>query len=108
MHKIVMIFVILSTIFLSACRSRPEYLTTKQKFIKFEFIEIDGKKYIDPETSFCVERDYLYSVDKLGPLNKFKNIPIEKCDKMTGHNPSDYVELNLFLDDVRREIKSYE
>lgn len=108
MRKLPVKFVILLTIFLSGCRSRPDILISNQKFVTFHFVEIDGKKYIDPDLSFCVQRKYQYSLDLLGPIEKFQNIPFEKCDKMTGHTVNDYVGFHSFLDDVRLEIKSHE
>ena len=96
------------TIFLSGCQSRPDQLIQHQRFIHFEYIEIQGKRYIDLETSFCLEREYQYSLQNLGPVTKFKNVSIENCDKLTGYDPVSYVRVHNFLDDVRREIQDHE
>lgn len=108
MQNLRMIFVILSMIFLSGCQSRPDILIQEQKFVTFHFVEIDGKLYIDPDLSFCLKRKYQYSLDLLGPVEKFQNIPFQECDKLTGYTPKPYVEVHSFLDDVRQEIRSNE
>ena len=108
MRRQLTIFVILSMTFLSGCQSRPDALIENQKFVAFYFVEINGKKYIDPDKSLCQEREYQYSLGHLGPLGKFKDIPFLDCNKMTGYSPKDYVEVHKFLDWVREEINHNE
>lgn len=108
MQKLQMISVVLLTIFLSGCQSRPDVLNTYQRTIYFEYVVIDGKKYIDPDLSVCLVRTYQYSLEHLGPINEFQEVPLVLCDKMIGHNPKEYIEVHSFLDDIRREIQSNE
>lgn len=108
MQKLKMMFVVLSTIFLSGCQSDPRVLVRTQKFMSFEIVEINGKRYIDPELSFCLEREYKFSLEFLGPTEKFRNIPIEECNRITGYGPMEYVDVFNFLEDVRQEILKYE
>lgn len=99
-------FLIALTISLSACVSRPDELITKQRFIQMELVEINGKMYVDPELSFCLEREYKYSLKFLGPIEKFRAIPFLNCDKLTGQTPRPYVDTFNFLEDVREEIEA--
>lgn len=108
MKRILKSFVVLSTIFLSGCQSGPGELIVKQRFIHLEFYESEGKKLVDPDLSFCAVRDYKYSIHFIGPLNKFQNVALENCDKMTGNAPTDYVHIVNFQEEVRREIESHE
>ena len=108
MRKLLVMFVILSMIFLSGCQSRPDALIENQKFVAFHFVEINGKKFIDPDLSLCLEREYKYSLGHLGALEKFREIPFHECDRLTGYAPLDYVEVHKFLDWVREEINRYE
>ena len=101
------LFVIPLMIFLSGCQSVPGVLIVKQNFLHLEYVEIEGKKYIDPDTSFCLEREYQYSKSFIGPLNKFKNVSLSNCDKITGNSPKQYVALFNWLEDVRKEIESH-
>ena len=108
MRKLKMGYVALSIIFLSGCQTRPDELVRTQKFISFEIVEINGKRYVDPELSFCVEREYKFSLKFLGPTEKFRNIPFEECDRLTGWGARDYVDVTNFLEDVRQEIQANE
>ena len=106
MRTLILIFVILSMIYLnSSCVSRPDVLILPQRFIHLETIVIDGKKYIDIETSFCAERNYKYSIDFIGPTEKYRNVDLFKCDRLTGYGPKPYVDNYNFLEDVRQEIR---
>lgn len=106
MQKIRTTFAILLTISLSACQTRPDVLILPQRFISMEIVEIDGKKYVDIEQSFCLERNYKYSVDFLGPTEKFRNVDFMKCDRINGYAPRPYVDLFNLQEDVRQEIQN--
>lgn len=108
MQKLPMIFVLLLTIFLSGCQTTDRVLVRTQKFMSFEIVEINGKRYIDPELSFCLEREYKFSLKFLGPTEKFRNVPIEECNKITGYGPLEYVDVYNFLEDARQEIQNHE
>lgn len=108
MQKLPMKFVPLLMICLSACQTRPDELIKNQKFVSFSYVEIDGKKYIDPDKSFCAVREYKYSLEFLGPITKFRDVKFDECNKLNGYTPKDYIDVTNFLEDVRLEIKSYD
>lgn len=108
MIKLRLIFVGTLIIFLSGCQTHPGSIIRTQKFMSFEIVEINGKRYIDPELSFCLEREYKFSLEFLGPTEKFRNVPIEQCNKITGYGPLEYVDVYNFLEDVRQEILKHE
>lgn len=96
---------ILLTICLSSCVSRPDRLVLNQNFLSIgEIVEIEGRRYVDLATTVCLEREYVYSLEFFGPLDRFKVVDVKKCDRITGMRPRPYADQFNFLDDVRKEI----
>lgn len=53
----------------------------------------------------CYCREYIFSVDALGPIGESKNVNFLHCHKMIGYTPDNYSEVSTFLEKVRRRIK---
>lgn len=108
MQNLTMMCALLLTIFLSGCQSIPKELIVTQRFVDLHIEVIDGKEVIDPDLSFCLLREYKYSVDYIGPISKFKSFPLKECHKINGLGARDYVAVFQFEDAIRQEIQEHE
>ena len=63
------------------------------------------QRLFDYENSRCLERQYKYSKEYIGPVGSTKEVPIEYCDKMLGYDPETYLKVLKFMEDVRAKIK---
>jgi hypothetical protein len=93
--QLLKIQLILLAICLSSC-SAPSFRDREQCSVThhYEEIEIFGggvKKVIIPEKSKCDCRKYHWGLDYIGPKTAAKAFPVEKCNKLTGHSPKEYV-----------------
>jgi hypothetical protein len=95
-------------IFLSGCQSLPKEVTVTQRFIDLEMVTVNGELMIDPDLSFCLIREYTYSVDYIGPKSKFQKFPLSECNKVNGYSPRDYTDVYEYMEAVRQEIQEHE
>lgn len=94
--------------FLNGCQSLPGELITKQKFIFMKVVEVDGKKFVNLDDSFCAEREYKYSKQFIGPITKYQKVSFDQCNKLTGETPVQYTAKANWFEDVRKEIEKYD
>lgn len=106
MQKIMMMFALLLTIFLSgACQTIPDELVVTQRFVDLEIVEINGELIVDAELSFCLVREYRYTLDHIGPIEKFQKFPLKDCNKINGLSARDYTRQFEYFDSIRKEIQ---
>ena len=105
MQKLPMKFVMLLMIFLSGCQT-PKPLIVPQRFVYLHFVEVDGQQVVDPGLSFCQERKYKFSIHFLGPTEKFNDVPLSECTKITGYGPRAYADQFNYLEDARIEAEA--
>lgn len=111
------ILLILLTICLSSC-SAPSFRDREQCSVTFHYedVELYGggvKKVIIPEKSKCDCRTYHWGLDYIGPKTAAKATPVERCNKLTGHSPKEYVghindaeAIRLYLVERSKDEKS--
>jgi len=67
---------------------------------------LDVKQRIfDYQNSRCVERDYRYSSQYIGPFGSQSEVSIEKCDKLIGFDPETYTEVFEWQEARRRDFQ---
>lgn len=108
MQKLTTKFALLLMICLSGCQSIPKEMIVTQRFVDLHIENVDGKEVINPDLSFCLLREYKYSVDYIGPISKFKSFPLKECHKINGMSAKDYTAVFEFQDAIRKEILNHE
>ena len=103
--KKILLLTILTTC-LSACRTPPKYFIGTQCSPVYSYEDLAGVTYINAESSKCFCRQYRVSPEFIGPTSESKNYPIEKCNKIIGYSPKEYVELNNLMEYVRVNINT--
>jgi hypothetical protein len=93
----------LLAVFLSSCRTSDRVLNTENCQNYYEYVDIEGKKYIDPELSTCFCRNYRFSSGYVGPTGGVVDMPLNYCSKMPGFVK--WEDVATFWELVRRDIQ---
>ena len=91
---------------LIACPSIPTVRDTEQRSPVFVYVEIDGKEYIDVESSMCLSRQYRFNSEMVGPVTKSIAKSIKECDRVIGwHSSVEYPLVYRYWDEIRVALK---
>lgn len=94
---------------LASCRNNyPEIADQEQLSPVFSYVEIDGKKYIDIETSKCLSRTYRITKRYVGAIDNAIMLDIRECNKVVGYAPREYVIFASFLENMRRWLNTFD
>ena len=98
-----MILILVLMNFLS-CRDTnyPKIDDIEQLSPVFSFIEIDGKRYIDIETSYCLARMYRHERGYIGSVSEVQKLDITECHKVVGYSPDVYGDYTTWKESMRR------
>ncbi|MEE4245159.1 MAG: hypothetical protein V2I33_07095 [Kangiellaceae bacterium] len=67
----------------------------------FEYVEIDGKQYIDVEKSGCLARAYRHSKGFIGSVSGTIILHISECHKVIGYAPKEYGTYTTWKENMR-------
>lgn len=106
MQKLVKIILTHSLICLSlvSCKSPDSYpriADQEQLSPVFAYIEINGKQYIDLESSYCLMRIYRITKGYVGPTTQAVELHISECNKVIGYAPTEYGVFATWLENLR-------
>lgn len=68
----------------------------------FNYIEINGKTYIDIDESYCLARVYRISKGYVGATTKAVELNISECNKIIGYAPREYGIFATWLENLRQ------
>ena len=95
-------------IVLISCRNRyPTIQDQEQLSPVFNYITIDGKQYIDVESSKCLSRTYRIDKRYVGAINQAIMLDIRECDRVIGYAPREYATFASFLENMRRWLNTF-
>lgn len=112
MRTPILVLTIVVTLFVS-CRNRdpneyPRLPVQEQLSPVFSYIEIDGRKLIDVESSRCLSRAYQINRDFVGPVDdRIIILDISECDRMIGYAPAEYAEFSTWQETLRQWLLSW-
>jgi len=90
MPKTKKILMAVLAICLSACQNVPT-------------IDVPQRVY-DFNNQRCLERNYRFSAEYIGPRGATVEVDIEKCDLLIGYDPQTYVKVYDWIDERRRDF----
>lgn len=87
---------------LSSCQSFPT-IEDQQQCSAFISLEVDsaGRRIVNEVESVCLCRQYKWSKGYVGPVGDLIEKDIEQCNKVIGHLPDSYLEVQDFYERVR-------
>lgn len=92
MQKIKLTLILVLVICLNGCGSIPT-LNVSQRIYDFK-------------NHRCLERNYQYSAEYIGPRGATIEVPIEKCDLLIGYDPDNYVKVYEWIDGRRKDFSN--
>lgn len=93
---------------LIGCRNNyPTIQDQEQLSPVFNYITIDGKEYIDLESSRCLSRTYRVDRRYVGAINQTIMLDIKECDRVIGYAPREYATFASFLENMRRWLNTF-
>ena len=85
-----------------SCQSFPN-VEDQEQCSPFIVLQIDsaGRRMVNEEESACLCRYYKWSKGYVGPVGDLIEKDIQYCDKLVGHTPDSYLEVQDFYERVR-------
>lgn len=106
MKHLVLMILLMS---LANCRNNNHPTINNQEQLSpvFEYVIVDGKEYIDIESSRCNSRTYKISKEFVGPIDKAVKLNIKECNKIIGRATKEYATFATFLENMRRWLLTF-